>query len=235
MTKKDKHRSHAGRKLAAGLRIRKIGARSTNSRDLKKYCVIYTEGQKTEPFYFKGLKEELIRDSLRIIEIDVFGVGRVTTSLVEYAHIDVQKNFLFLDPASVFIVFDKDSFADKQFNEAILLCDKYGYNAIWSNEAFELWYILHFEYLQSALSRDEYNQKIEKALQQRGVKGYKYKKNDINMYETLGNYGEQKTAIKNAKKLMKLHQDKTSYAEWNPATRVFELVENLNGLIEKGE
>ena len=59
----------------------------------------------------------------------------------------------------VWVVFDKDDFND--FNEAIALAGRKGFMAGWSNEAFELWYLLHFVYLDSAISRADYITKLE--------------------------------------------------------------------------
>ena len=59
----------------------------------------------------------------------------------------------------VWVVFDRDDFND--FNEAIALAERKGYKAAWSNEAFELWYLLHFIYLDTAISRADYIKKLE--------------------------------------------------------------------------
>lgn len=34
--------------------------------------------------------------------------------------------------------------------------------AAWSNESFELWYYLHFQYLDTGISRSQYIEKIER-------------------------------------------------------------------------
>ena len=41
---------------------------------------------------------------------------------------------------SVWAVFDKDSFPDDKFNQAIKKAEANGIGCAWSNEAFELWY-----------------------------------------------------------------------------------------------
>ena len=61
--------------------------------------------------------------------------------------------------------------------------------------------------------------------------GEKYQKNDQAMYEKLLKHpkADQQRAIKNAKKLLNKYAE--DYANHNPSTTVFELVENLNDLM----
>ena len=46
-------------------------------------------------------------------------------------------------------------------------------------EAFEIWYMLHFNFYDSALSRNQYKEKLSELL------GRPYKKNDEDMYQLL--------------------------------------------------
>lgn len=59
----------------------------------------------------------------------------------------------------IWVVFDKDDFND--FNEAIKLAKDFSFNCAWTNEAFELWYFLHFQYLDAAISRHDYIIKLQ--------------------------------------------------------------------------
>jgi hypothetical protein len=56
-------------------------------------------------------------------------------------------------------VFDKDDFND--FNEAFQPASRIGFYVAWTNEASELWYLLHFVYLDAAISRAGYITKLE--------------------------------------------------------------------------
>lgn len=81
----------------------------------------------------------------------------------------------------VWVVFDKDDFND--FNEAIALVERKGFMAGWSNGAFELWYLLHFVYLDSAISRTDYITKLENEICKIDDYGdFSYKKNDPGIY-----------------------------------------------------
>ena len=69
----------------------------------------------------------------------------VTEQLVKDAKIVYQ---------NIWVVFDKDDFED--FDQAIMEAARKGYKAAWSNQSFEYWIYLHFNYSDSALHRDEW-------------------------------------------------------------------------------
>ena len=52
------------------------------------------------------------------------------------------------------MVFDKDDYPD--FDEAIELAKKNGFEVAYSNQAFELWFLLHFKKYSGKLHRREY-------------------------------------------------------------------------------
>ena len=123
----------------------------------------------------------------------------------------------------VWCVFDRDSFTKEQFNTAIQMAEAYGFKTAYSNEAFEFWYVLHFEYLTAGIDRKRYKTKLTQHL------GKKYKKNSLDMYGIL--LSRQDDAIKNAKKVYKIHTG-LSPADMKPSTTVHVLVEELNALIK---
>ncbi|GBC61280.1 hypothetical protein DENIS_2240 [Desulfonema ishimotonii] len=119
-------------------------------------------------------------------------------------------------------VFDCDSFP--QYNNAIEKAHAKGFRAAYSNEAFELWYLLHFNYFDRDIGRNEYKGMLEERL------GGEYEKNDPAMYEKLLEHpdADQQQAINWAKRLLGLYGDRKDYADHNPSTTVFKLVESLN-------
>lgn len=121
------------------------------------------------------------------------------------------------DYDQVWCVFDCDSFPTANFNEAIRLAGQEGIKVAYSNEAFELWYLLHFDYVNTGISRRDYITSIEA----RVGSGYKYAKNSRDMYERL--QSRQQIAIKNAEQLLKSRRP----AEDNPSTTVHLLVKEL--------
>lgn len=89
----------------------------------------------------------------------------------------------------------------------------------YSNEAFELWYVLHFEYLNSGITRQQYITKLNRLL------GRQYAKNDLEMYQLI--FLLQKDAIRNADRLLQEYPTPNPACD-NPSTTVHLLVQQLN-------
>jgi hypothetical protein len=194
--------------------------------------LIVCEGKKTEPNYFMWWANQLesikhlanVKKCSAVIvnslgdEIQVEGLGDNTKSLVTRA-IDI-KNKAIVDYQECWCVFDKDSFSADKYNEAIQLAENNDFKVAYTNEAFELWYLLHFNPENTARSRTQYKGILTKLL------GKKYQKNDQNMYDVL--IAKQQDAIRNARTLLATYNGKTDYSTQNPSTQVHELVESLN-------
>jgi len=124
------------------------------------------------------------------------------------------------DYDEVWAVFDKDDFPAQRFNGAVQLANNQDIKLAYSNEAFELWYILHFQYLDVTVNRFQYIKILKEILGD-------YQKNNAQMYQVLQEKGDESKAINWAKKLYKeLHIDNP--AEEKPTTLVHLLVERLN-------
>lgn len=198
--------------------------RRENVRDKLVRFLIVCEGTKTEPHYF----EALIKNHISTVrEVTIEGEGRATVALVdrtlEIKQEMERKNAMSFD--RVWVVFDKDDFND--FNDAIKKAQKFGFHSAWTNEAFELWYYLHFEYLDTGIDRTAYIEKLEEAFRNRmGDAGFKYQKGDSNIYRLLQQYGREDLAKRFAQQLRSQYND-TNYAMHNPCTMVDILVEEL--------
>lgn len=183
----------------------------------EKTFLILCEGTKTEPNYFR---------SFHVIsaQVEIVGTAMNTMSLVNHAREVVKDRPDEYD--EIWLVFDKDSFDRDIFNEAVFFCETHyrqGFRAAYSNEAFEIWYLLHFELIKKSISRFHYPDMLSKRL------GFFYKKNHPHMYNVL--LSRQPAAIQNAKKLYS--QRSPSPARDNPSTTVFMLVEELNKHLRK--
>ena len=202
--------------------VKQAKKRKVNTRPVNLIILVICEGEKTEPNYFKSIAKTKYTD---VMKVDVEGEGRNTVSLVKKAIEIRNKSIKTYD--RVWAVFDKDSFAD--FNDAINLAKKNKIQSAWSNESFELWYCLHLNYLDNAVSRSQYIDIIEKEIQKRtNNKEYRYMKNDPNMYSLLKGIGNEDQAIKNAKKLEAAFEGDSNFENHNPCTMVYKLVEELN-------
>ncbi len=198
--------------------------RKENVREKLVRFLIVCEGTKTEPHYFEALIDNHIS---AVREVMIEGEGRATIALVDRT-LEIKtelehKNAMSFD--RVWVVFDKDDFND--FNEAIEKAHKLGFKSAWTNEAFELWYYLHFEYLDTGISRLAYIEKLQKFFRKQiGDKSFKYQKGNPKIYSLLQQYGSEELAKRYAKKLRELYTD-TDYAKHKPCTMVDKLVEDL--------
>ena len=205
--------------------------RKERVKEVRIYFLIVCEGEKTEPNYFKSFKTNV---KSFVYTIDTLGEGSNTKDLVKRTIRARDNSSQLYD--SVWVVFDKDSFTRNNFNGAIEIAGNNEIKVGWSNEAFELWYLLHFQYRNTSMSRTDYKKAIEDEINAKIVvqsksknpKKFEYKKNSEEMYSVLEKYGNQKQAIKNAEKLI-LNHNCTNYANHNPCTRIHLLVQELNG------
>lgn len=172
--------------------------------------LIVCEGEQTEPNYFKSFRvpKEVL---------DVRGLGDNTLRLVE-------KAVEFSNAANphydqVWCVFDRDSFPAEHFNAALDLAERQAIKVAYSNEAFELWYLLHFHFYNTGISRSQYKEKLSEQL------GHRYEKNSRTIYAEIEE--KQSDAIANAKRLLSFYAPPDPCNN-NPSTTVFRLVEELN-------
>jgi hypothetical protein len=182
--------------------------------------LIVCEGEKTEPNYF-----QVFRSRLHTVNVRVEGCGMNTKSLVkrsleisEKARVDEEEY------DQVWCVFDKDDNTMQNFKAALALAEKKNIRVAYSNQAFELWYLLHFHYFNTGMSRDDYKDKLSNLLK------FPYKKNSQDMYRVLIN--KQEKAIKNAERLLK-NYDPPNPGMDNPATTIHLLVQELNRFLPK--
>lgn len=201
------------------------------TRDKRVYFLIVCEGTKTEPNYFSSFGRTLPPYTL---DIETQGKGCDPLGVVNAA-IELRKSSN--KPLnSVWAVFDRDEFPLSRFHQAIEKAKVNHIKCAWSNEAFELWYILHFQYLDTPMSRSDYKKYIEKEInrkmqEQGGLadrkRKYTYLKNATGMRQLLTEYGNETRAIQWAQRLTD-NFDNEEYGTHNPCTMVFRMVEELN-------
>ena len=195
-------------------RSRGYSPRKVNTRSTRQRFLIVCEGKETEPNYFRSFR--VPKD---VIEIDVQGLAMNPSQLVQEAQ---NLRNTDSDYDQVWCVFDRDSWPIQDFNNALTTAKKQKIKVAYSNEAFELWYILHFQYLNTGISRKDYGRKLTKLL------GYEYEKNSDTMYDRLIEL--QDKAIKNAESLLCQYQPPNPSND-NPSTTVHLLVKELNKFI----
>lgn len=123
---------------------------------------------------------------------------------------------------SIWVVFDKDSFSSQQFNRAFDLARSHNeITACWSNECFELWYLLHFCYQNTGITREQIFVRVGELL------GKSYDKADPSVYATL--LPHLGAALQNAERL-EFANAESGTETGNPSTRVHHLVNHLLAL-----
>jgi len=196
-------RRRASRRGGRGYRSRRV-----NSREPAQRFLIVCEGERTEPNYFSRFR-------VPKLVIHVRGYGLDPTALVKMAGRERRAG----DYDQVWCVFDRDHCQAGVFNAAIARAKNNGIQVAYSNEAFELWYLLHFHYYNTAISRTRYAAKLS------GLLGHPYQKNSETIFEEL--LSRQPDAIRNAKRLLAQYSRPNPAAD-NPSTTVHKLVEQLN-------
>ena len=189
------------------------------------YHLIVTEGTETEPPYFNAMGNIINNKYPDKINVKVEGKGDNTLSLYPKAKELVAKSAN--GYRHVWVVYDTDDFPAAHIDETARLCeadsnDETTYHAIWSNQCVELWFLLHFSFLQSDLHRSEYWPKLTEKLKSLGEG--EYRKNRDDMYRIL--YPHMNDAITNAEKLEQINKGKTS-SKSAPGTMIHKLVEKL--------
>jgi len=209
---------------------RKPQARQVDIRPIRRRFLIVSEGTETEPIYFEAFRKRLPSG---VIHVELCGTGRSTISLVKVISDIRAKKEKDLDCTfdEVWAVFDKDSFKREDFDNAIHSCESHKYGAAWSNECFEIWYLLHFNDRQTGLGRDGIYAKLEEELDvsnYRDLKGSQGQK----IHEDMASHNNLGTAVKRAKRLYKEmnpagKKPLVPFSQQNPCTAVFKLVEKL--------
>lgn len=195
-----------------GVLKRRIGNRGLP----KPTFLIVCEGEKTEPNYFKSFK---LTTANYVIEHRGFNTDRLIQEVISL--VEERKKYQSYD--QVWVVFDKDDNSHHQFNRALQIAANNNISVAYSNEAFEIWYLLHFNYYNTALSRRDYIARLNRLLDEA------YQKNSMTMYEEL--LPQQSNAINNAIRLLNSYQNTVPPANANPSTTVHLLVNELNKYI----
>lgn len=201
--------------------------------------LIVCEGTQTEPNYFEALGRKIKGKVNLIIKRE----GKVSLSLVKEAKKLKDEDGGYDQGKSedeVWCVFDRDFKPEnnnqQNFNQAITLAYNNNINLAISNDAFELWFLLHFSYHCSQTHRNSFENMLTDKI------GEKYHKNNPQLYDQLEPY--QDKAIKYAGKLWNSHDEQisTSISEVdklikkhniNPSTTVYKLVDKLIKYLEE--
>ncbi len=208
-------------------KAKKDHERLINTRNERKAVLIACEDSVSAPLYFKYIVNNLKKihaitaSSLIIVEhnhTDPYGVLQDLLSYQNYQDFDHK-----------WIVIDRDQERTNggghtlnNFNKAIFEAKKFKIEVAYANPCFEIWYLLHFEYRNTAIDRDELCERLKR--------DYQYSKNKLFILSQ----EQQNKAIRNAQNLINSLNETpglVSPANNNPSTTVHNLVVLLNDII----
>lgn len=206
----------AARRKNTNLRVERKLIRISGVREVKQTFLIICEGVNTEPDYFNAFR-------LTSANVKAVGQGMGTLALVQKAiNIKEQEKLKGRTYNQNWVVFDKDDFPESDFNAAILLARQHDFEVAYSNQAFEFWFLLHFNLYQGALHRSRYEKMLSDLLK------FPYTKKSgvtTKMFNAL--FPKQQQAISHAKVIMKQFNGNNP-AQEESSTTVYQLVEELN-------
>lgn len=191
---------------------------------VNKTILIVCEGQ-TEKLYFESFP--VLAAKVKAIDLQ----GQSKLKLVELTK-DIEETSD-TEYNEIWCVFDMDvkrgadEFADfdNAINKALLLGYKVGY----SNDSFELWFYLHYNYSDIQHLRVFYYEELSKKFGLNYIKDGKKYDFCSKVYSILSSDkgSSQHKAIERARHLFEQQKD-LQFHQQNPVTKVYELVEELN-------
>jgi len=215
--------------------------------------IISCEDSVSAPVYLNKIVENLIKDkkitqdSFVIVNQKVLkGTNplKVLERLKKYSDANGKS---YKDFQHKWIVIDRDKervngggHTSEDFNSTLLSAkskkETLNIEVAYSNDAFELWYLLHFDYISTSLLRDEINKRLIIKLKEKNLHKFSKlnKKNIKDENYTKHIYDEllelQDTGIKNATKLLESYGNEYNPENANPSTTIHKLIEILNTL-----
>lgn len=200
--------------------------RNKRSLDARSKFYILTNGRETEKNYF-----DLIKSKKSIFDVKVEYQNSNPVQLVRYASQYLR------EANQVWCVFDIDNnFNDGTLIQAIKLAEDTGVQIAYSNIAFEVWLLSHYQKVESSYDNTRLIRQMDKLLREdlRLNRGYDKSDKELLKKHFLPKIDD---AIVNSKVIYqrKVKQHEQEYMgnknyriwEWNSSTNVFQLIEAL--------
>lgn len=198
-------------------------------RKSKDTFLIVCEGQ-TEELYFASFP--IVSAKVELYNLE----GQSKLQLVKATEMIVdQADYNF---NQIWCVFDMDfkcgqkEFAD--FDNAIEQAESKGYRVAYSNDCFELWFYLHFQFTDQSNHRSFYYEQLSNLWDLNYEKNGKSRQYCLTYYKKLleDERSNQSDAIRNAKRL-EANKGNLPPSVRNPSTTVYLLVEELNTNLDR--
>lgn len=198
-------------------------ARRSKKLQIRNTFYILTNGKETEKNYF-----DLIKSNKSIYDVKIEYHNLSSLQLVKYGLTIPNAN-------QIWCVFDIDNTMEENILiPTINLAKKNNINIAFSNKAFEVWLLSHYNKIQKSMDNNKLILEMNKLLKKLNI-NKNYDKADK---ELLKKYfiPNLKTAINNSKiihqKFIAEHEKNNSFSdykiwEWNPCCNVYQLIEAL--------
>lgn len=201
-------------------------ARKTGKIKARDTFYIITNGERSEKNYF-----DLLKSYKSIYDVKVEHVNHDPLGLVEFA-VRYRK-----DANQVWCVFDIDaSYEEKRLDLAINLAEKKDIKYAFSNLAFEVWLISHFQVCNKCMNCNQHKALLDSIIKTELKINQEYDKANKDLLEKYF-VPKYSIAVENTKKVhqkfMKEHKEnygdnsRPRIWEWNSCTTVYKLVEAL--------
>jgi len=227
-------------KKSKGLKERHRGEatiqRPVKYRNYQYFLLIVCEDEQTEPAYFENFVSMIPENTIFLRRI---GTGLDPKGVVERTIVEREglKNEAKKEVDASWAVFDKDDADEnerkiRRFEDAFSIADEEGINLAYSNEAFELWLLLHLTAVphHTALPRQVIYQRLEAEISRRpGYESFRYNHRETeaaDILDKIRRLGDENAAIRRAEALLNA-QAGIPPIQANPSTRVHLLVQLL--------
>ncbi|WP_082604415.1 RloB family protein [Acidovorax sp. Root217] len=191
----------------------------------KTQFIIVSEGEITEPYYFRKLKDLW---HYPLLDIRIIEKAGVPTSVVERAieefkskQRETKKNNNSFEIFEVWALFDRDNFTSAMISEAFQQAEANNIKVAHSNPCFELWGLMHF----GCYAKPGHHHAVHKALTKK-IPTYHHDKNPIFCpSEIMDKY---EAAVNNSEKaIINREGEGTPHPKGDPSTNVHLLTEAI--------
>ncbi len=201
-------------------------ARKSGNRQTRDKFIILTNGEQSETNYFTILKshKSIYDVEVKFINADPIALVDNTEKLLHTAN-------------QVWCVFDIDyTYKENRLLPALKKARTTGVKIAYSNMAFEVWLISHFQKCEKYLEVKDYAEILTKFLKQTGY-AFEYNKSDEVALKKIfiPRYKEATTNAKivfqkRVKQFRETHNENAELPiwEWNSSTNIFKLIEALH-------
>ncbi len=192
--------------------------RKDRGRTFNPKIIIICEGEKTEIEYLNSFKEG--KKNIEIIPIYT-GCTDIK-NMLRNARSEKRSHRLLLNGTDqLWIAFDLDDKNPTDIDNCYLSAEKENIKFAFSNPNIEIWFLLHYNFIQGSLTKEDTKQKWKELTESESTT-----KDD---YSILKDKISQ--ATRNAEKLEKYHRDsnnKIFHSESNPITFMYHLIKEIN-------